>query len=56
MFEVEIYGRVRRIVRVEGKSQRAVSGSLGFRARRYGRSLNLSMNWVFILPEVSYVH
>ena len=29
MFEVEIYGRVRRVVRVEGKSQRAVARELG---------------------------
>ena len=29
MFEVEIYGRVRRAVRVEGKSQRAVAREFG---------------------------
>ena len=30
-------GRVRRAVRVEGRSPRAVAGSLGYRERRYGR-------------------
>jgi hypothetical protein len=30
MFEVEIYGRVRRAVRVEGKSQRAVAREFHF--------------------------
>ncbi len=29
MFEVEIYGRVRRAVRVEGRSQRAVARDFG---------------------------
>jgi transposase len=29
MFEVEVYGRVRRAVRVEGKSQRAVAREFG---------------------------
>ena len=38
---MEIYGRVRRAVRVEGRSQRAVARSSGFRERRYGRCCSM---------------
>jgi len=51
MYEVEIYGRVRRAVRVEGRSQRAV-------AKEYGLSRGEELKYVGIEPAVnrSYIY
>src|ERR1700690_3083274 len=39
MFQVEIYGRVRRAVRVEGRSQRAVAKDFGLSRETVGKML-----------------
>src|SRR3974390_3071468 len=43
MYEVEIYGRVRRAVRVEGKSQRAVARECGLSRETVGKMLQYAV-------------
>ena len=43
MYEVEIYGRVRRAVRVEGKSQRAVAREFGLSRETVGKMLQYAV-------------
>ena len=43
MFEVENYGRVRRAVRVEGRSQRAVAGEFGLSRKTVRKMLEFAV-------------
>jgi len=43
MFQVEIYGRVRRAVRVEGRSQRAVAREFGLSRETVRKMLQYAM-------------
>src|ERR1700685_21594 len=43
MFQVEIYGRVRRAVRVEGRSQRAVARDFGLSRETVGKMLQYAV-------------